>query len=58
MPYIDEHSVSQWHLSCTAKMGAETDPYAVVNPQGRVYGIGGLRIVDASIMPVVTNESA
>ena len=36
-------------------MGAETDPYAVVNPQGRAYGIGGLRIVDASIMPVVTN---
>ena len=53
--YINEHTVSQWHLSCTAKMGAENDPEAVVDPQGRVYGIKRLRVVDASIMPVVTN---
>lgn len=53
--YIDDHSVSQWHLSCTAKMGPEADPMAVVDPQGRVHGISGLRVVDASIMPVVTN---
>ena len=53
--YINDHSVSQWHLSCTAKMGPETDPYAVVDPQGKVYGIDKLRIVDASIMPTVTN---
>ena len=53
--FIADHSVSQWHLSCTAKMGPETDPMAVVDPQGRVHGLSGLRVVDASIMPVVTN---
>jgi len=53
--YISDHSVSQWHLSCTAKMGPATDPDAVVDPQGRVHGIDGLRVVDASVMPVVTN---
>jgi len=46
---------SQWHLSGTAKMGAATDHNAVVNSSGQVYGIKGLRVVDASIMPEVTN---
>ena len=46
---------TQWHLTCTAKMGSETDPMAVTAPDGKVYGINGLRIVDASIMPQVTN---
>jgi len=53
--YIRDHSVSQWHLSCTAKMGPATDPMSVVDPKGCVHGVSGLRIVDASIMPVVTN---
>jgi choline dehydrogenase len=46
---------TQWHLSCTAKMGPKTDPMAVVDPLGRVYGLVGLRVVDASIMPQVVN---
>ena len=46
---------SQWHLSGTAKMGGATDRNAVVNSSGQVYGIKGLRVVDASIMPEVTN---
>ncbi|MEM9912674.1 MAG: GMC oxidoreductase, partial [Pseudomonadota bacterium] len=48
---------SQWHLSCTARMGAADDPDAVVDAQGRVHGISGLRIVDASIMPEVVNAN-
>jgi choline dehydrogenase len=46
---------TQWHLSGTAKMGAEADPMAVVDPQGRVHGVEGLRVVDASVMPQVVN---
>ena len=39
------------HISCTCRMGPEGDPMAVVDQFGRVYGLEGLRIVDASIMP-------
>jgi choline dehydrogenase len=46
---------TQWHLSGTAKMGAEADPMAVVDPHGRVHGAEGLRVVDASVMPQVVN---
>jgi 5-(hydroxymethyl)furfural/furfural oxidase len=34
-------------------MGDETDPMAVTDPTGLVYGVQGLRVVDASIFPVV-----
>ena len=46
---------SQYHLSGTAKMGSKTGQNAVVNSSGQVCGIKGLRVIDASIMPVVTN---
>ena len=36
-------------------MGSKTDQKAVVNSSGQVYGIKGLRVIDASIMPEVTN---
>ena len=39
------------HISCTAKMGPESDRMAVVSQNGRVHGIEGLRVADASIMP-------
>ncbi|GAA4225884.1 choline dehydrogenase [Streptosporangium album] len=42
------------HPSCTARMG--TDPLSVVDPLSmRVHGLDGLRVVDASVMPYVTN---
>lgn len=39
------------HSSSTCKMGPESDPMAVVDQYGRVHGIEGLRVADASIMP-------
>jgi choline dehydrogenase len=39
------------HISCTCKMGPVTDPMAVTDQYGKVHGMEGLRIVDASIMP-------
>jgi 5-(hydroxymethyl)furfural/furfural oxidase len=34
-------------------MGHRDDPMAVTDPSGRVKGVGGLRVCDASIFPVV-----
>lgn len=45
---------SALHPSCTCKMGAPTDPMAVVDPETRVIGVQGLRVVDSSIMPSIT----
>jgi len=42
-----------WHASGTCRMGADDDPMAVTDPSGRVRGVQGLRVVDASIMPSI-----
>ena len=44
-----------FHPVGTAKMGAATDPHAVVDARLRLHGIGGLRVVDASVMPTITS---
>ncbi|CAH1132792.1 unnamed protein product [Ceutorhynchus assimilis] len=53
--FIRQYTLSIYHYSCTNKMGPQEDPYAVVDPQLRVYGVSGLRVVDASIMPTIPN---
>ena len=51
--FIRKAAIGVWHASCTCRMGADDDPMAVTDPAGRVRGVAGLRVVDASIFPVV-----
>ena len=51
--YVRHLAVTVYHHSCTCKMGAANDPLAVVDPNLRVKGIKGLRVVDASVFPTV-----
>jgi choline dehydrogenase-like flavoprotein len=44
-----------FHPVGSAKMGLPSDPLAVVDAELRVIGLGGLRVVDASVMPAVTS---
>jgi 5-(hydroxymethyl)furfural/furfural oxidase len=51
--YIRRATVGVWHCSCSCRMGSDDDPMAVTSPSGRVRGVHGLRVVDASIFPSV-----
>ncbi|XP_034490245.1 glucose dehydrogenase [FAD, quinone] [Drosophila innubila] len=48
-------SMTIYHPCGTAKMGPSWDPEAVVDPRLRVYGVRGLRVIDASIMPTISS---
>lgn len=52
---VKQYTMSIYHYSGTAKMGSTDDPFAVVDNQLRVYGVQGLRVIDASIMPTITS---
>jgi choline dehydrogenase len=49
--FVRNHAETAYHPSCSCKMGE--DEMAVVDGQGRVHGMNGLRVVDASIMPLI-----
>lgn len=58
----DDHAMTQfvtrsvggtWHPSGTCRMGAVSDPAAVTNASGAVYGVQNLRVCDASLMPSI-----
>jgi 5-(hydroxymethyl)furfural/furfural oxidase len=51
--HIRDNVAGTFHPVGTCRMGRADDPDAVVDAAGRVRGIGGLRVVDASIMPTV-----
>jgi 5-(hydroxymethyl)furfural/furfural oxidase len=50
-------SGSSFHPSSTCAMGAADNPMAVLDPQCRVYGIDGLRVADASVMPKIVSAN-
>ena len=50
---VRRDNLHYYHPVGTCKMGAESDPTAVVNAHGKVYGVDNLFVTDASIMPVV-----
>ena len=53
--FIKDHVESAYHPCGTCRMGAASDPLAVVDPECRVIGVEGLRVADSSIFPRVTN---
>ena len=53
--FIRDHAESAYHPCGTARMGRRGDAMAVVDPECRVIGVDGLRVVDSSIFPQVTN---
>ncbi|ETA51503.1 choline dehydrogenase [Ponticoccus alexandrii] len=52
---IREHAESAYHPCGTCRMGAVDDPRSVVDPEGRVIGVEGLRVADSSLFPRITN---
>ncbi|KAL4734589.1 GMC oxidoreductase [Aspergillus similis] len=42
-----------FHAACTCKMGSSDDPMAVVDSKARVFGVSGLRVVDASAFAIL-----
>ncbi|MCH5520382.1 choline dehydrogenase [Pseudomonas syringae] len=55
--FIAAHVESGYHPSGTCKMGSTADPEAVVDSSLKVIGINNLRVVDSSVIPVITNAN-
>jgi choline dehydrogenase len=53
--FLREKLESAYHPCGACKMGSASDPMAVVDPETRVIGLEGLRVVDSSIMPSITS---
>lgn len=51
--FARQYGVSSYHLVGSCKMGPASDSLAVVDEQLRVHGVAGLRVADASIMPLM-----
>ncbi len=53
--FIRDAVESAYHPCGTCRMGRPDDPMAVVDPQCRVIGLEGLRVIDSAIIPQITN---
>ncbi len=51
--FVRRHVGGTWHPSGTCRMGSADDPMAVTSSTGRVHGVEGLRVCDASLMPSI-----
>jgi choline dehydrogenase len=51
--YVRSTAVTVWHPCGTCRMGH--DDMAVVDPQLRVHGVEGLRVIDCSVIPRIVN---
>jgi 5-(hydroxymethyl)furfural/furfural oxidase len=49
--WVIDHCDAHLHAGGTCRMGSSEDPRSVVDPECRVIGVSGLRVIDASIMP-------
>jgi choline dehydrogenase len=53
--WVRQNVETAYHPSCSCRMGARNDERAVVDPQCRVRGLQGVRVVDSSIFPSIPN---
>ena len=53
--WVKDNVETAYHPSCTCKIGDKNDPNAVVDPDCKVIGVEGLRVVDSSIFPTIPN---
>lgn len=49
--FVRQNVFGNFHPTSTCRMGSAQDPTSVTDPSGRVHGLSGLRIADASVMP-------
>ena len=57
LAFAKERGTTTFHLMGTCRMAPTTDPTAVVDDQLRVHGLEGLRVADASIMPMMLSAN-
>lgn len=53
--HVLDNVAGVFHPAGTCRMGPESDPSAVVDNEGRVHGVAGLRVADASVMPAIVS---
>ena len=52
--FVRDHAESAYHPCGTARMGRRDDPQSVIDGEGRVIGVDGLRVADSSVFPRIT----